>query len=514
MDDNENCYIIFKNKSDNPNFFESEFLEIFLLIPLKDYEATKTLVIFLTNIDFLNDKSKFEWSLSEILNFEFKNLIFPNSITIPYFTAQKLKEERLMILANLKEFIVNFNSFELDSIISQIPNIRNLSISRSNTKNENELRKIISGQSGELNNNCLKFKQNGSVKALNINDQNGYLTNNINSSIISPPAYYKNVHINSSDEIINNYNNNNLNNHYANNLDYKSKHGIDSIEKIKNHPENYNNKCNHKSSTENKVIGNASNKNNSLNLSFDSNNRILSNKNLYTAPNIDSNFEPYESYYDARSEVSVAPSENMLISYKGEIRYSQIINQSNQNSNKMLNNNQSINVNQRNLSFHINNNQNIQNFPNNQMNYNNFISQINPKSIITNGKPVLLGERLQNYYKNPEGGVECRNHEELHTQDGIILELMKRAGKQLLEGKNIVGVSLPVKIFEPRSTLIRLTDLWGTAYEYFNKAAESINPIERIKMIIIMAMSGIHMNAKQTKPFNPILGETYEVFLL
>jgi len=88
---------------------------------------------------------------------------------------------------------------------------------------------------------------------------------------------------------------------------------------------------------------------------------------------------------------------------------------------------------------------------------------------------------------------------------------MKRAGKQLLEGKNMVGLSLPVKIFEPRSTLTRLTDIWGTAYEYLNKAAEIGDPVERIKIIITMAISGLHLNTKQTKPFNPILGETYEV---
>ncbi len=82
MDDNENCYIIYKNKSDKLNFFESEFLEIFLLIPLKDYEETKTLVIFLTNIDFLNDKNHLEYALSDLINFNFKNIIIPNSIVI------------------------------------------------------------------------------------------------------------------------------------------------------------------------------------------------------------------------------------------------------------------------------------------------------------------------------------------------------------------------------------------------------------------------------------------------
>ena len=136
---------------------------------------------------------------------------------------------------------------------------------------------------------------------------------------------------------------------------------------------------------------------------------------------------------------------------------------------------------------------------------------INPNSIITNGIPIPLEERLKSYIRNPEGGVECKNYEELHSQDGIILDMMKRAGKQLLEGKNIVGISLPVKIFEPRSTLTRLMDIWGTGYKYFNQAAEISNPLERMKIIITMAMSGLHMNAKQTKPFNPILGETYEV---
>jgi hypothetical protein len=88
---------------------------------------------------------------------------------------------------------------------------------------------------------------------------------------------------------------------------------------------------------------------------------------------------------------------------------------------------------------------------------------------------------------------------------------MKRAGKQLLEGKNIVGVSLPVRIFEPRSMLTRITDLWSGGPYYFNKAASCTNPIERMKLITTYAVNGMHMNIKQLKPFNPILGETYEV---
>jgi len=143
--------------------------------------------------------------------------------------------------------------------------------------------------------------------------------------------------------------------------------------------------------------------------------------------------------------------------------------------------------------------------------YDQNIMNINPNSILTRGEKLSLEERLPGYVKNAEGGVECRNYEELSTQDGIILEVMKRAGKQLLEGKNMVSVSLPVKIFEPRSMLKRITDNWGTTMLYLNKIAECGNPIQRMKYYIAFALSGLHMGLKQLKPFNPILGETYEV---
>lgn len=136
--------------------------------------------------------------------------------------------------------------------------------------------------------------------------------------------------------------------------------------------------------------------------------------------------------------------------------------------------------------------------------------EINPKSILARGRRIPLEDRFPGYLKNPEGGVECRNYEELSAQEGIILEVMKRAGKQLIEGKNIIGVSLPVRIFEPRSTLTRLCDHWGTGGLYLNKAASCTNPVERMKNVIAFSISGIHMGMKMLKPFNPILGETYE----
>ena len=142
------------------------------------------------------------------------------------------------------------------------------------------------------------------------------------------------------------------------------------------------------------------------------------------------------------------------------------------------------------------------------------LSDVNLQRMITNGRRLKLEDRFINYFRYPEGGVECRNYDELRTQDGLILELMKRAGKTLIEGKNVVAISLPVRIFESRSMVERITDIWGSGPHYLNLACKTQDPVLRMKYIMTFCISGLHMNIKQLKPFNPILGETYEVFIL
>ena len=38
----------------------------------------------------------------------------------------------------------------------------------------------------------------------------------------------------------------------------------------------------------------------------------------------------------------------------------------------------------------------------------------------------------------------------------------------------------------------------------------SKDPLERLKYVIAFSVAGLHLTATQKKPFNPILGETYE----
>lgn len=72
------------------------------------------------------------------------------------------------------------------------------------------------------------------------------------------------------------------------------------------------------------------------------------------------------------------------------------------------------------------------------------------------------------------------------------MELIKRAGKTLMEGRGIVAVSLPVRIFEKRSNLERMCDLWCTGPLFLKKAALELDPVERMKYAITFVVSGMH----------------------
>jgi len=91
--------------------------------------------------------------------------------------------------------------------------------------------------------------------------------------------------------------------------------------------------------------------------------------------------------------------------------------------------------------------------------------------------------------------------------------MIKQFGQVIISGGKTVSltsVSLPVYLFQPRSYLERITDNWCFLPHYMKKANEAKDPLERFKWIVTFMISSLHNTCTQLKPFNPILGETYE----
>ena len=89
-------------------------------------------------------------------------------------------------------------------------------------------------------------------------------------------------------------------------------------------------------------------------------------------------------------------------------------------------------------------------------------------------------------------------------------KLLKSIGKNLFSGKSILNISLPVILFSEESNLSLLCKSYTYAPLLLEKAAQSSNPVDRMKQVIAFAMSLNVAYIQMEKPFNPILGETFQ----
>uniref|UniRef100_A0AAV1VJZ7 PH domain-containing protein n=1 Tax=Peronospora matthiolae TaxID=2874970 RepID=A0AAV1VJZ7_9STRA len=113
----------------------------------------------------------------------------------------------------------------------------------------------------------------------------------------------------------------------------------------------------------------------------------------------------------------------------------------------------------------------------------------------------------------PSGGLKLIDKEVAKKQGGVVKDVIKSAGAKILEGKSAVSLSLPVRIFEPRTNLERVCDLMLYAPTFLNVAFAQNDALERFKYVMTFAVAGLHHSVGQLKPFNPILGETFQATL-
>eukprot|EP00798_Chlamydomonas_sp_ICE-L_P006341 gene6341-2966_t len=111
--------------------------------------------------------------------------------------------------------------------------------------------------------------------------------------------------------------------------------------------------------------------------------------------------------------------------------------------------------------------------------------------------------------KNDQGGYRFDKPEHiaaLQLQRQQMWQWMKREGTNLLD---LTRISLPVCLFEPRSFLERMTTNWDYM-DLLMSAASCTDPADRMRFVVAFAISGMCRQVSFHKPFNPILGETYQ----
>ncbi len=119
-------------------------------------------------------------------------------------------------------------------------------------------------------------------------------------------------------------------------------------------------------------------------------------------------------------------------------------------------------------------------------------------------------ELMKGFEVPAEGGLRCADQDVLNRQKGVLSSLLAQVATCFFKKGGFVRISLPVRIFEARSTLDKIIDPWRMAPSYLTRAAATRDPLERMKLVVSFAVAGLHLAVTQLKPFNPLLGETLE----
>ena len=129
--------------------------------------------------------------------------------------------------------------------------------------------------------------------------------------------------------------------------------------------------------------------------------------------------------------------------------------------------------------------------------------------------PVCSFKLLTEHYlfgewrRSSKGGVVCANEAVIKEQKRIVKLVMTRIGNNIFKGNSIMNVSLPVQLFRDQSSLVSI----GRNISYAPLLIEPIankDPIQRMKNIAVFEISMTALALSTRKPFNPILGETYQ----
>lgn len=111
------------------------------------------------------------------------------------------------------------------------------------------------------------------------------------------------------------------------------------------------------------------------------------------------------------------------------------------------------------------------------------------------------------------GGLNYVDEAKMREQKKVLTFIIKRIGKNILTGKGILNISLPVDIFCRESNIERLAMSFGYCPRFLEKVAHAKDPMDQLKAVLASSFGSSLIYLTMEKPFNPILGETYQAWV-
>ena len=145
-------------------------------------------------------------------------------------------------------------------------------------------------------------------------------------------------------------------------------------------------------------------------------------------------------------------------------------------------------------------------------------SQLPSDPCISNTKFVFPIEYENLWKKNyiineHDEGLEAIDKDSVDRAKKATSWLIKKISSKIFKGQSVMNISLPVFIFDKRTMLqVFVTEL-RTAPYFLSRAYHTPIPVERIKWVTTFFFSQLYHSPFQSKPFNPIIGETFQTKL-
>ena len=109
-----------------------------------------------------------------------------------------------------------------------------------------------------------------------------------------------------------------------------------------------------------------------------------------------------------------------------------------------------------------------------------------------------------------EPGLVLTDKDFIDRQNRAVKWLLHKISSSIWKGQSIMNISLPVYIFDKRTMLqVFAYELRESPY-YLSRAYHTKNTIERLKWMTAFLLCQIYVSPLRTKPFNPIIGETFQ----
>ena len=116
-------------------------------------------------------------------------------------------------------------------------------------------------------------------------------------------------------------------------------------------------------------------------------------------------------------------------------------------------------------------------------------------------------------YEKDQEGLVCTNKDMKENMARAVQWLIKKIGESIKSGQSLMNISLPVYIFDKRTMLQTFCSELRTSPFTLNKVYYLTNPVEKLKYMTVFFISQLYHSTMLIKPFNPVIGETYQIKL-